>query len=67
MEQHSDGALAEFSGFYGRCDRDDSVGLWVCRTAEDPPDAEPWPPASTGIAVDGSRPARALAPSLAMV
>jgi hypothetical protein len=50
-----------------RCDRDDSVGLWVCRPAEDPPDAEPWPPASTGIAVDGSRPARALAPSLAMV
>ena len=50
-----------------RCDRDDSVGLWVCRPAEDPPDAEPWLPASTGIAVDGSRPARALAPSLALV
>ncbi len=50
-----------------RCDRDDSVGLWMCRPAEDPPDAEPWPPASTGIAVDGSRPARALAPSLALV
>jgi S1-C subfamily serine protease len=50
-----------------RCDRDDSVGLWMCRPAEDPPAPEPRPPASTGIAVDGSRPARALAPSLAMV
>jgi S1-C subfamily serine protease len=50
-----------------RCDRDDSVGLWMCRPAEDPPAPEPWPPASTGIAVEGSRPARALAPSLAMV
>jgi S1-C subfamily serine protease len=50
-----------------RCDRDDSVGLWACRTAEDPPQAEPWPPASTGIAVDGPRPARALAPSLVAV
>jgi S1-C subfamily serine protease len=50
-----------------RCDRDDSVGLWVCRPAADPPAPEPWPPASTGIAVDGSRPARALAPSLVMV
>jgi S1-C subfamily serine protease len=50
-----------------RCDRDDSVGRWLCRPAEDPPAPEPWPPASTGIAVDGPRPARALAPSLAMV
>jgi len=50
-----------------RCDRDDTVGLWVCRPAADSPDAEPWPPASTGIAVDGSAPARALAPSMAMV
>ena len=50
-----------------RCDRDDSLGRWVCRPAEAPPAPEPWPPASTRIAVDGSRPARALAPSLAMV
>lgn len=50
-----------------RCDRDDSLGRWMCRPVEDPPDPEPWPPASTGIAVDGSRPARALAPSLVMV
>jgi len=50
-----------------RCDRDDSVGRWLCRAAEDPPEPEPWLPASTGIAVDGSGPARALAPSLVMV
>jgi S1-C subfamily serine protease len=50
-----------------RCDRDDAVGLWACRPAADPPAPEPWPLASTGIAVDGSRPARALAPSLVMV
>jgi len=50
-----------------RCDRDDAVGLWMCRPSRDPPAPEPWPPASTGIAVDGSRPARALAPSLVMV
>jgi len=50
-----------------RCDRDDSMGLWPCRPAASPPAAEPWPPATTGIAVDGSRAARALAASLAMV
>jgi S1-C subfamily serine protease len=50
-----------------RCDRDDSLGRWTCRRAKDPPDPEPQQPASTGIAVNGSRPARALAPSLVLV
>ncbi len=50
-----------------RCDRDDQAGRWLCRPSAEPPPPEPRTPASTGIAVEGSAAARALAASLAAV
>ena len=49
------------------CRRDDASGEWPCEASPAPPEATRPQPVTTGFSIDGPRPVRDLAPSMAMV